>query len=313
MSMSPMPAVLLTDHDSADYRALLQHQNNGIVVRTLEDGAALRAECDVWLGAPEGVIDQLREGLLPRWVQLTWAGIAPMLDPTLPRGFQLTRASGVFGAPMLEYLLHHMLAHAWQSADYPAAQSRFCWRPASTGRLSGKCVVVVGLGSIGLHIARALAALGMHVKGVQRVPRQVAGIERVGSMDALLEFASSADYVINVLPDTPATRDLYDSRFFAAMSGSGVFINIGRGSAVVDQALIDALGQEQIAAAVLDVFRKEPLPPSHQFWVTPNLTLTPHIAGPTNTAAMIEFFLNNLSNYQAGQSLEGLVDLEQGY
>ncbi|WP_449432124.1 D-2-hydroxyacid dehydrogenase [Pseudomonas putida] len=312
MSTASLPTVLLTDPDSADLYALIRQEHSKLPLRTLAEIPS-QGECDVWLGAPESVIELLEHGLRPRWVQLTWAGVTPMLAPHVPRGYQLTRASGVFGASMLEYVLHHMLAHAWKPADYPFAQSRFNWQPASTSRLAGKRVLIAGLGSIGVHIAAGLAALGMCVSGIQRMPRAVAGVQRVASLEDLLPMAAQADYVINVLPDTAQTRDLFDTPFFTALPANAVFINIGRGNAVVDQALVHALEQGQLAGAVLDVFRKEPLPPSHQFWITPNLVLTPHIAGPTDAAAMIDFFLCNLRKYQAGQPLDGQVGFERGY
>lgn len=312
MSTAPLPRVLLTDPDSTELRALIRQEDADLPLHSLDETAA-HPGCDVWLGAPDSVIQLFRQGLRPRWVQLTWAGVTPMLDPSLPRGYQLTRASGVFGASMLEYVLHHMLGHAWQRAEYPFAQSRFSWQPTSTGRLTGKRVLITGLGSIGAHIAAGLAALGMRVSGIQRNPRPVANVQEVGSLDALLPMAAQADYVINVLPDTAQTRDLFDSRFFNALPARALFINIGRGNAVVDQALVRALEQGHLAGAVLDVFRKEPLPPSHQFWITPNLVLTPHIAGPTDAAAMIDFFLCNLRKYQSGLPLDGQVEFERGY
>lgn len=312
MSTASLPTVLLTDPDSAELLALIRQGHAGLPLRTRDDIDA-HVECDVWLGSPEHVIELLGRGLRPRWVQLTWAGVTPMLDPRVPRGYQLTRAGEVFGASMLEYVLHHMLAHAWKAADYPFAQSRFSWRPASSQRLSGKRVLIAGLGSIGAHIASGLNALGMRVSGIQRSPRTTANVELVGSLDDLIPLAAQADYVINVLPDTPRTHDLFDSAFFGALPANALFINIGRGNAVVDQALVHALEQGQLAGAVLDVFRKEPLPPSHQFWVTPNLVLTPHIAGPTDPVAMIDFFLRNLRKYQSGQPLDGQVGFERGY
>lgn len=312
MTNASLPTVLLADPDSAELHVLIRQAHAQLPLRTRDEVDA-QGDCDVWLGAPEHVIELLDRGLRPRWVQLTWAGVTPMLDPRVPRGYQLTRASGVFGAAMLEYVLHHMLAHAWKAADYPFAQSRFSWQPASSPRLAGKRVLIAGLGSIGAHIAAGLSALGMQVSGIQRSPRAVVGVERVGSLEALLPMAAQADYVVNVLPDTPQTRDLFDSAFFSALPGNALFINIGRGNAVVDRDLVHALEQGQLAGAVLDVFRKEPLPPSHQFWVTPNLMLTPHVAGPTDAAAMIDFFLCNLRKYQFGQPLDGQVGFERGY
>ncbi|MDG9889975.1 MULTISPECIES: D-2-hydroxyacid dehydrogenase [Pseudomonas] len=312
MSNASLSTVLLTDPDSAELHALLNEVVPDLPIRTL-DQMGTESECQVWLGATEGVVELLGRGLQPRWVQLTCADVSSMIEPHIPRDYLLTRACNVFGASMLEYVVHQLLAHAWQATEYPLAQSRFNWRPAVSGRLSGKRALITGLGSIGLHIAAGLASLGMVVCGIQRNPRPLPNVSETGRLVDLLRLAANADYVINVLPDTPHTKDLFDSEFFAALPRHALFINVGRGSAVDDQALVKALNEGQLAGAVLDVFRKEPLPPSHQFWVTPNLHLTPHVAGPLDATAMIDFFLSNLRKYQAGQPLEGQVRFERGY
>ena len=313
MSISSLPSVLLTDPAAGKLQSLLQDRLPRLTVRTLRADQRLKSDCEVWLGAPDSIIPLLKSGLTPRWIQLTWAGVTPMLAQDVPKGYLLTRATNVFGPAMLEYVLHFMLAKAWQHANYEYAQSRFSWHPSSVGLLNGKTVLIVGLGAIGSHIATGLTSLGMKVKGIRRSSSADSSCDELGGFDKLLSFASQSDYVVNVLPDTPATRDIFDKHFFSALPSHAFFINIGRGSAVVDHDLIDALESDRLAGAALDVFRKEPLPQSHQFWVTKNLWLTPHIAGPTDEGAMIDLFLLNLRKYQQGQRLLGLVDSSAGY
>lgn len=313
MSISSLPSVLLTDSSAGRYQSLLHDHLPRLTVRTLRADERIRAGCEVWLGAPDSIIPLLKSGLTPRWIQLTWAGVTPMLAEDVPKGYLLTRATDVFGPAMLEYVLRHMFAKAWQLANYEYSQSRFSWHPSSVGQLHGKTALIVGLGAIGSHIAAGLTALGMTVKGIRRSVNGASSCDEVGGFDRLISFAGVSDYVINVLPDTPSTRDIFDRDFFAALPEHAFFINIGRGSAVVDHDLIDALETGRIAGAALDVFRKEPLPQSHQFWVTKNLWLTPHVAGPTDESAMIKLFLQNLKKYQQGQRLLGLVDSTLGY
>ncbi len=305
--------VLLLDQEESDrYSALLRERAPCLQVVALTDDLSADNYPSVWLGAPSTAASLLPKRK-PDWLQLTWAGFAPLLDPQLPRDYFATRAISVFGEPMLEYVLFHLLEHERRACLCRENQSRFIWNQVTAGAIAGKTVLIAGLGSIGQHIAQQLSQLGLKVIGVQKTPQEFRYIAEVAGLDRLHELAADADYVVSVLPDTSTTRDIYDRDFFQAMKSTGVFINIGRGSAVVDKELVFALEQGEIAGAVLDVFRIEPLPPSHQFWVTPGLTLTPHIAGPTDPSRMVDLFLSNLSLFQSGQPLNGLIDFNRDY
>lgn len=306
-------SVLLLQREAQDsYLALLSERMPSLDVRTLDEKDT-RPLPDIWLGSPVEAVEWLRQGRKPTWLQLTWAGFAPLLEASLPRDYQATRAVSVFGHPMFEYVLYHLLEHERQACNYRDQQSRFVWNPTPAGSLARKTVLIVGLGSIGRYLAKQMALLGLNVLGVQRSPRPHQQLQLVAGLERLGELAGRADYVINVLPDTPATRDLYDRNFFLGMKRTGLFINVGRGSAVVDADLVAALEQRTIAGAVLDVFRREPLPPSHQFWVTPGLTVTPHVAGPTDPERMVELFLHNLSLYRTGEPMQGMIDFHCDY
>ena len=132
-------------------------------------------------------------------------------------------------------------------------------------------------------------------------------------LDELAEQAAWADCIVNVLPDTPATRDLYDAALFARMRREALLINCGRGVAVVDADLVAALRAGQLAGAVIDVCREEPLPPGHPFWDASRLLLTGHSSAPTEPAAMARLFVDNLRRYRDGQPLRGEVDFARGY
>lgn len=132
-------------------------------------------------------------------------------------------------------------------------------------------------------------------------------------MQALPEQVGWADYVVNLLPDTPATRNLYDQALLARFRPHAVLINAGRGTAVVDDDLVAALRQNRLAGAVIDVCREEPLPAGHAFWTAPRLLLTGHSSAPTDPTLMADLFLDNLARWQAGESLRGEVDFSRGY
>ena len=115
------------------------------------------------------------------------------------------------------------------------------------------------------------------------------------------------------MPDPPATRDIYDAALFARLKPGALLINAGRGVAVVDADLVAALQKGQLAGAVIDVCRQEPLPAGHPFWSAPRLLLTGHSAAPTEPRLMVQLFVDNLRRYQACSELHGAVDFARGY
>lgn len=279
-------------------------------VRALSSAAG---NCDVWLGQPDLLVPLLRQGHRPQWLQSTWAGITPLLAADLPRDYRLSRAVGIFGQVMAEYVLGHVLAHERRLFARLAAQVEQRWDHALPRSLSGRRVLIVGCGDIGQRVAEFLAPFGIVLRGVASQPRQQAPFTEVLGVQDLPEQVGWADYVINLLPDTPATRDLYDAALLARFSPQALLINAGRGSAVVDADLVAALEQGQLAGAVIDVCREEPPAADHPFWTAPCLLLTGHSSAPTDPSLMADLFLDNLARWQAGESLRGEVDFSRGY
>ena len=279
----------------------------------LEALRALADDCDLWLGQPDLLAPLLREGLRPQWLQSTWAGITPLLAEGLPRDYCLTRAVGIFGQVMAEYVLGHMLANERRLFARLAAQVEQRWDHSLPRSLRGRRVLVVGCGDIGQAVAEFLQPFGVELRGIASQAREQAPFVEVAGLVDLPRLIALADYVINLLPDTPATRDLYDARLLAHFRAEAVLINAGRGAAVVDADLVAALEQNKLAAAVIDVCREEPLPPGHAFWTAPRLLLTGHSSAPTDPLLMSELFIDNLRRWQAGEALRGEVDFARGY
>lgn len=279
-------------------------------VRALSSAAG---NCDVWLGQPDLLVPLLRQGHRPQWLQSTWAGITPLLAADLPREYRLSRAVGIFGQVMAEYVLGHLLAHERRLFARLSAQVEQRWDHALPRSLTGRRVLIVGCGDIGQRVAEFLVPFGIVLRGVASQPRQQAPFAEVLGLQDLPEQVGWADYVINLLPDTPATRDLYDAALLARFSPQAVLINAGRGSAVVDADLVAALEQGQLAGAVIDVCREEPPAADHLFWTAPRLLLTGHSSAPTDPSLMADLFLDNLARWQAGESLRGEVDFSRGY
>lgn len=309
-------AVLIAERNHRSYVALLHQARPDLALQASADPAELARlapACTLWLGEPDLLAGLLRQGLKPQWLQSTWAGVTPLLAGDLPRDYVLSRAVGIFGQVMAEYLLTYILAHERRLLACLARQVEQRWEVPSPGGLAGRRVLIVGAGEIGQTVAQLLAPFGPELRGIARQPRPLPGFTEVTGLESLGQQAAWADYLINLLPDTAATRDLFDAALFARLQAGAVFINVGRGVSVVDRDLVEALERGQFAGAVIDVCRQEPLPVGHPFWSAPRLLLTGHSSAPTAPSAMAGLFLDNLQRHQAGEPLLGRVDFAQGY
>ena len=248
-----------------------------------------------------------------KWVQSTWAGVEPLLDPSLRRDYILTNARGVFGALMSEYVFGYMLAHERLMFEKHAAQQAGRWDPAPPGTLRGKQIGLLGVGSIGAALAATARHFRMRVKGYTRASEACPDVDAYFHGDDRTAFATDLDYLVSVIPNTAGTRHLVDAGLLAALPPRAVFINPGRGSVVDEAALAGALQRGRLAGAVLDVFQQEPLPPDHLFWRTPNVLITSHTAALSDPADIAPVFIDNYRRWADGRKLRYRVDFEAGY
>lgn len=308
--------VLIAEHDYLTYTELLRKAVPDIEVLSSGDSAELSrmaAETPIWLGQPDLLANLLRQGHTPQWLQSTWAGITPLLAPGLNRDYRLTRAVEIFGQVMAEFVLTYMLVHEREVLARLVSQVERKWDDRRAHSLSARKALIVGTGDIGLTVAQFLVPFGVQVSGVASTARTQAPFVEVGALEDLPRLAAEADFVINLLPDTPQTHDLFDAKLFACFKPSALFINVGRGVAVVDVDLVEALKEGHLAGAVIDVCRQEPLPQRHPFWTAWGLLLTGHSSAPTSPTAMTRLFVDNLQAYAAGDALRGEVDFGKGY
>ncbi|MCC5888016.1 MAG: D-2-hydroxyacid dehydrogenase [Gammaproteobacteria bacterium] len=306
--------ILVLDADAADIVAELQTRRPGQYLAVAHPDELVECGAEICLGSPGHVVTAAAKLKSLRWVQSTWAGTAPLL-PLLGERPELvvTGVKGIFGPLMAEYVFGWIAALERRLFAYREQQARRIWRQLPERPSANRHMVILGVGSIGRHLAAMAGAFGLTVTGVSRSGAAVAGIERVFAVTALGEAVAGAHYLVSVLPDTPETRDLIDAEVLAGLAPGAVLINVGRGTGVVDADVIAALQTGVLSAAVLDVFREEPLPPEHPFWTTPNLYLTPHVAAVTPATALAELFLDNLARFEAGQPLAHRVDAQRGY
>jgi len=271
------------------------------------------ADCDLVFGEPSLIRQALPHLPNLKWVQSVWAGVEPLLDPTLRRDYTLTNAREVFGSLMAEFVFGYLVLHERKILQRLASQKKHRWDQTPPGTLRGKTLGLVGVGSIGAELARAAKFFGLTVHGYTRESEGCEHIDRYYHGAELLEFADGLDYLVAVLPNTSATRRLITAEVLARLPAHALFVNVGRGATVDESALIEALETERISGAILDVFEQEPLPAESPLWETKNLIVTSHTSAPSFPADISRVFIVNYLRYQAGQPLKHSVDFERGY
>jgi len=179
---------------------------------------------------------------------------------------------------------------------------------------SAACVGVMGLGEIGRVVVRALSALGLPVLGWSRSGGDCEGAQAVYAGDSGLPgFLARCNYLVCVLPLTPATRGILDAALLAQLPRGAYVINVSRGAMVRQADLIAALRSGQISGAALDVFDTEPLPADDPWWREPGVLVTPHISSQPSPLTVAEQLLENIRRLEAGEALLNQVDIARGY
>lgn len=252
-----------------------------------------------------------------RWVFSYSAGVEHYpLSHLKEQGILLTNTSGIHRSNIAEQVFGAMILFSRNlltAMKYKEAK-KWEWYPLS--ELIGKELLIIGAGQIGSEIARKAKAFDMKVTGVRTQAGELPDhYDDVVATADLLKALPGKDYVVLVVPATEATRDMMNREAFAAMSQGAVFINVGRGSTVVEEDLIQALQSQHLGGAYLDVFQQEPLPEASPLWEMDNVVITPHNAGPTPHYEERAFaiFLDNLKRFEKGQELVNLVDYTKGY
>ncbi len=251
----------------------------------------------------------LRDAAGLRWLHTFSAGVDhPWFQALRARGVRLSTSSGAQAVPIAHTVMLYLLALSRDFGRWQEAQRRRAWEQHDLRDLQGLTLAVVGLGPIGLEVARLGAAFGMRVIGTRRTPTGSEPCETwpLSRLDALLEVA---DAVVLALPLTDETRELISAGRLARMKRGAWLINVGRGALVDEPALVAALQSGALGGAGLDVFAVEPLPPESPLWSLPNVIVTPHNSGdtPSNLPRACEIFLDNLSRYRSGEPLRNEV------
>jgi phosphoglycerate dehydrogenase-like enzyme len=254
-----------------------------------------------------------------RWFQQWGAGTDWLMryPDIASRDFILTNASGVHSVPISEHILSYLLAFSRGLPAAIRAQQQGKWlEDVPSFELSGKTMLLIGVGAIGRRAAQLASALGMRVIGVRRSPAQAyPGIQQMVSPEDLSRYLPEADFVVLTVPLTRETQGMIDAAALAVMKPSAYLINIGRGQTVDEPALVSALQNGQIAGAGLDVFVTEPLPADSPLWKMENVIITPHSSGstPYYNERALNIFIDNLERYTQGEPMKNVVDKKRGY
>ncbi len=315
---------LVRDHDLLPpMRYPGDHAGDPSFRRTPDEQArfdALLDTADALYGIPDVSPDALRRTVEAnprlRWVQTMAAGgaaqvaAAGLAESELAR-VTVTTSAGVHAGTLAEFALFGVLAGAKDLPRLRTQQAAHEW-PGRwfMGQVREQTVVVVGLGAIGRETARLLHAVGARVVGANRSPVSVDGVERVVALDELADVARGADALVVTLPGAPATERLVDARVLRALRRGAAVVNVGRGTVIDEDALVDALRDGAVGCAVLDVTATEPLPADSPLWDLPGVVLSPHTAALSveEDRRIMELTADNARRLLDGEPLRNVVD-----
>lgn len=213
---------------------------------------------------------------------------------------------------MVEWVTGHVLRHhLGMDAHIHGLNGE--WRIDVPPLAQNRKIAILGLGVLGQACAEMLNHIGFDVTGWSRSAKSVPGVTCLHGPDGLTQSLNSAEIVVLLLPNTPATENTLNRDALAALPAGAVILNPGRGKLIDDDALLAALDSGHIGHATLDTFRTEPLPPDHPYWSHPRVTVTPHIASETRAETASQVIAENIRRGEAGEPFLHLVDRTLGY
>jgi phosphoglycerate dehydrogenase-like enzyme len=246
-----------------------------------------------------------------KWIQALGTGLDGIIDqPALLPSVTITSLHGVHGAPVSEAALASMLALSRDIPRFVRQQEQQQWGRWPAKLLQGKTVGILGIGVIAEALAPKCRALGMKVIGFTSKPRTVGSFDEVHAVKEFLPNVPRLDYLVLLTPYSAATHHMIDAKVFSAMKPTSYLINVARGGIVDEDALVDALRQNQFAGAALDVFEHEPLPPGHPLWSFRNVIITTHQGGFCDTYVDLAMPVleHNMRCFLTG-NLKGMVNV----
>ncbi len=323
--MSPINLLVLAD-PGGRYLSMLPQLGSNVTYEITKDAtraAELAPLADVILTGV-GVSTVVVKAAIDTATKLQWlhalsAGVDHLMATRLRASeIPVTNAKGAYSQSLGEYCIAAMLYFAKDLRRMMTSQQAGKWDIFDIDMLEGKTLGVMGYGDIGKASARRAKAFGMKVIALRRRPEKSAGDEsadEIWGMDRKLELLAVSDYLLLAMPNTPDTQGIVGDTELRAMKQEAVIINLGRGNAINEKALIATLTERRIRGAALDVFEIEPLPDGHVFYGMDNILVSAHTADHSRSwlEDSMGIFLNNYARFAAGQPLFNLVDKSVGY
>lgn len=251
-----------------------------------------------------------------RWIHFLSAGVDRIWEmPFDKMRYAMSKSTGVHAATVAEYVLGAMLFALKGFGTFRDRMRRQEWKPFWLEELHGKTLGIVGIGSVGVRLARYGKMLGMRVIGSVAHPRRIPDVDAVFAPEELGRVLSASDFLVLLVPLTDATRRLIGAAEFRATKRGAWLINVARGEVVDEAALVQALQRRLIGGAVLDVFKDEPLPASSPLWKMENVLVTPHVAGTTQhyMPHALDIFKKNYRRFIGTGELSTPVSAVTGY
>lgn len=235
-------------------------------------------------------------------------------DKERPKDIPITRViDDVLASDMSEYVITAILGHLKNMYRYALDQMSGDWIPGSYTRIADHTVGVMGIGTLGSHLAKSLLRLGFKVVGWSRHPKTLMGVEVFHGAASREDFLKRATILVCLLPLTKETEKILNQESLSKLPKGAFLINVARGGHLAEADLIPLLDSGQLSGACLDVFEQEPLPKDHPFWKHPKVQITPHVASVSDPRAVVPQLAENYFRLCNGKPLLHLVDPVQGY
>ena len=288
--------------------------------KDLQDVETHIDQCEIIYGYYPAYV--LKRAASLRWFASASAGVDPFLKDEVWASPDtiLTNSAGSYGITISEHMLMAILMLMRRQPEYDEVTRARQWKNIGAVRsICGSRIAIVGTGDIGTSLARRVKALGAaHVCGVRRTLKPAdPAFDEVMTLDRLAEAVKDVDVIALCVPGTPETAGLLSKEIIDGLNPKTYVVNVGRGSAIDQPALVAALNEGRIAGAALDVMTPEPLPADDPLYDARNVILTPHISGNMSLGLTcdinVDMFCENLRRYFKGEPLRNVVDRKIGY
>ena len=236
------------------------------------------------------------------YVQVATSGV-DQIDLTHPvfKEAVVSGSRGVFNRPMTEYVISHLLSIYQNHRFFNQTKADKQWRPSRHGEeLGQKKVAIIGLGQIGMQLAKVLSTFGCHVDGFNRRKKESPYLQQVNTLESLATKIGDYEVVIVAIALNAQTKGIINKNVMESLHEKAIFVNVSRAEIIDETALVVQLQNKKIRHAILDTFSVEPLPKEHPLWELDNVSMTPHISftSPVNLNRMFEALVTNLQLYR---------------